>query len=72
MKVVATYRKPEEAHLARSVLEGSGIAAYVRDEFTVTANFFYSAVIGGVRLEVADEDHARALDVLRSSADVDG
>jgi hypothetical protein len=72
MKVVATYRKPEDAHLARSVLEGSGVAAYVRDEFTVTANFFYSAIIGGVRLEVADEDQARARDVFKNSAEAGG
>jgi len=67
MKVVSSYQKPEEAHLMRSVLEGSGIAAYVRDDLTVTADLLYSNALGGVRLAVADEDYLAACDVLRNS-----
>lgn len=64
MKTVASFGKPEEAHLARSMLEGSGISAVVRDEFTVGLNWLYSSAVGGVKVDVADEDLQRAREVL--------
>lgn len=68
MKTVAAFTKVEEAHLLRASLEGSGIAAFVRDEFTVAANPLYANAIGGVKVEVADEDYDRALEVLALDA----
>jgi hypothetical protein len=64
MAVVAAYSKPEEAHLIRSVLEGNGVTAYVRDEHIVALDWLYSNAIGGVKVEVADEDLARAREIL--------
>lgn len=60
MKVLAAFSKPEEAHLLRSHLEGSGIAAFVRDDHTVTQDWALSNAIGGVRVEVAEEDFEAA------------
>ena len=53
MTTVATFTNPQEAHLLRMRLEATGIQAFVQDE-----NLFqvYSSAIGGVRVEVADED----------------
>jgi hypothetical protein len=64
MKTIAAFSKPEEAHLARSRLEGSGIRAHVRDEHTIGLYWLYSNALGGVRLDVADEDVERAKEVL--------
>lgn len=64
MPIIATYSKLEDAHLAISLLEGNGIEAYLRDENMAGLNWFYSHAIGGVRLEVAEEDFERAVEVL--------
>jgi DNA-directed RNA polymerase subunit RPC12/RpoP len=64
VKVIATYSKPEEAHLLRARLEAAGIPAFVRDENLVSMDWFYSNAIGGVRVEVQDEDEASAKEIL--------
>lgn len=62
MITVATFSKPEEAHLLRSQLESAGIAAFVKDEITVQTYWLYSNAIGGVRVQIdeADMEAARA------------
>lgn len=64
MVTVASFSKPEEAHLARMRLEASGIPAFIRDENMVQTNWLYSNAIGGVRLQVAEEDLAEAQSLL--------
>jgi hypothetical protein len=61
MKTLVTYGDPMEAQLLRARLEGSGIVAHVFDENTAT---LASYAIGGVRVEVADEDYERAMELL--------
>lgn len=65
MKTIAEFSKPEEAHLLRAHLEGSGIAAFVRDDHTVSADWALSNAIGGVKVDIADEDVDAALALLR-------
>ena len=64
MRTIATFSKPQEAHLLIARLEGSGIAAFARDEHMVTLDWLASNAIGGVKVDVADEDWEQALDVL--------
>lgn len=64
MRVVATYYRVDEAHFARACLEGAGIAAHLRDEHTVTTDWGLANAVGGVRLEVADDDFDAACQVL--------
>jgi hypothetical protein len=64
MKTVASYSKPEEAYLAKARLEASGIQTGIRDDLTVSAYWLYSNAIGGVKVEVEDEDFERAREVL--------
>lgn len=64
MKLVATFSKPEEAHLLRAHLEGSGIPTFVRDDQTVSVDWALSNAIGGVKVEVADEDYDEARSVM--------
>lgn len=61
MKTLTSFADLMEAQLLRSRLESSGIPAYVRDE-NMSALAAYA--IGGVRVEVADEDFDRASDLL--------
>ncbi len=72
MRVVSTFSTPAEAHVALSRLESAGIKAVVRDEFTVTFNWLYSDAIGGVKLEVPDDDEAAAREILALPASEPG
>ena len=56
MKTIATFSKPEEAHLFRTRLEAAGVQAFVQDEHFVQLDWLYSNAIGGVRVQIADED----------------
>jgi hypothetical protein len=69
MRTLASFSQPVEAHLLRLRLENEGITAYLRDEHLVTFDWLYSNAVGGVKVDVADEDYERALEVLES---VDG
>lgn len=69
---VKSFRTPIEAHLARSVLENEGIEAFVRDEYSIGLRPYLSPSMGGVRLDVPEEDLERAralLDVPPAAAD---
>jgi hypothetical protein len=59
MKTIATYSRLDEAFLARSRLEGSGVRAFIPEE---NANWHWGR--GDVRLMVEDEDVERAREVL--------
>ena len=61
---IETFSKPEEAHLLRMRLEEAGIPAFVQDEYIVQMDWLYSNAIGGVRVQIADEDVAAAREFL--------
>ena len=64
MKTIATFTKPEDAHLLRMRLEACGIPAYLQDENMIQTDLLYSNALGGVRLQVSDEDLEAARVVL--------
>ena len=66
MMTLASFSQPMGAYLLRARLEGSGITSYVRDENMVAVDRLYSNALGGVKLDVADEDYERALQILGS------
>jgi predicted RNA-binding Zn-ribbon protein involved in translation (DUF1610 family) len=70
--IVARFGTVAQAELARSALDAAGIDAEVTDEEVVTMNWLYSNAVGGVRLLVAAEDQAEAIDVLTNAALPDG
>lgn len=64
---VASCSEPIEGHLLRTRLEAEGIRCFVADEHTVSANWFYSNAIGGVKLQVREADLDCARDILISA-----
>lgn len=64
MKTVARLSELEDAYLARARLEGSGVRAFIPDEYTQAADGMYMNAIGGVRVQVADEDVPRVREIL--------
>ncbi len=69
MTTVATFSKPEEAHLFRMRLEAAGIPAFVQDEHLVQMDWLYSNAIGGVRVQIADEDVSAAREFLAADTE---
>jgi hypothetical protein len=65
MVTVATCTDLAQAELIKSILEGSGVAAFVPDENSV----LWGNVIGGFRVQVAEEEVNIANDVLRQSGE---
>lgn len=59
----ATY--PLDIFVLRARLESENIECFVQDELTLQTNPFYSNAIGGVKLQVNQEDVEQAKEVLR-------
>ena len=70
MTTVARFAKPEDAHLIRMRLGEAGIDAFVLDENLIQIDPFYSNALGGVRVQVADEDAAAAREFLATDTGV--
>jgi hypothetical protein len=66
MVTIATFSNANDAHLLRMRLEADGIQAFVQDE--LGQNFVQS--IGGVRVQVADEDAEAAREYLSDDGGV--
>ena len=59
-----TYVYPIEAAIFRCKLEAAGIECYLKNELTVQVNPLYSNAIGGVQLQVNEEDVETAEEIL--------
>ena len=64
MKTIATFTWLPEADALCMRLGAEGIEAFVPDQHTATANALYGNAIGGIRVQVADEDVERAREIL--------
>jgi hypothetical protein len=65
MKTIAAFSTPMEAYLVLARLHSAGIDAVIRDEFLVTVDWFCSNAIGGVKIEVVEEDVDAAREIVR-------
>lgn len=53
-----------EASIYAGKLESYGIEVFLRDQFTIDSNPFYSNALGGIRMYVKTEDYERAYEIL--------
>jgi hypothetical protein len=68
MVTIRTCYSLPEAQLIQSHLEGSGIKAFLPDELTVQNDWLWTNAIGGVRVQVLEEDAERAAEVLNEAS----
>jgi hypothetical protein len=61
---VRRCRDIAEAYLERSLLETAGIQSWIADEHLVRMDWFYSNMVGGMRLQVDEHDEAAAREIL--------
>ena len=64
---IKTFTYPHEAYIIRGKLDSEGIETFLKDEMTVQVNNFYSNAVGGVKLQVLEQDVARALEIIGES-----
>ncbi len=72
MTTIACFTKPEDAHLLRMRLEATGIEAFIQDENLIQIDMLLSDAVGGVRVQVADEDVESVREFLKADHGVAG
>ncbi len=65
MVTIKTYSDLDEALMAQAWLESNGVQSFIPDEMTASA-LPNLGVFSGVRLQVDEEDEAKALDILET------
>ena len=68
LEMIRRYRDLPEALLAKTSLESTGIECFLADENIVRIDWFWSNLLGGVKLYVKPEDADAALEVLGQPA----
>jgi hypothetical protein len=66
LATVRRYRDLTEAYLGRSLLDSAGIPAWIADENLVRMDWFYSNMVGGMRLQVDERDQEAAREILEA------
>lgn len=64
MITVATFDFWPHAEIARGRLQAEGIDCQLADQHLVQTDWLYSLAVGGIKLQVAEADLARAAAVL--------
>jgi len=62
---IATFTYPHEAALLKGRLESDGISSNLKDEHTIGANPLYSPALGGVKVQVHENDIKIVIPILR-------
>ena len=65
--MVTAFRTPEQAHLARMLLQAYGIECALADQFTIGVNLYFSHAVGGVKVLVHRSEFAEAVEILEAS-----
>jgi hypothetical protein len=66
--LIRRYRDLPEAAVAQSILESAGIESFLADENLVRLDWFYSNLIGGIKLLVHEQDVESANTLLDEAA----
>jgi hypothetical protein len=62
---IATFTYPQELDIIIARFDAEGIAYFTSDEYTVSVNPFLSNAIGGIKLNVPEEDAERAFAIFQ-------
>jgi hypothetical protein len=69
---VARFDLSADAHVAKCVLEGAGVDCTLVDEEIVSLDWFYSLMMGGIKLRVRQSETTLAREILTSGLSQDG
>lgn len=63
---VAIFHLPQDAYIIKARLESEGIPVFLKDEYSVQTENFLSNAIGGVKLQVDENDALAATEILKA------
>jgi len=69
---IATFDEPAKARLAQNALKDAAIQSVVADETLVSMDWLLSQAVGGVKVQVREEDSDRAVAALEGAFGKDG
>lgn len=69
---VARFDQAGQAHVAKNALEAAGIRAVIADETVVSMDWFLSNAVGGIKVQVLEEDAERAVAALEAALGSEG
>lgn len=61
---IMTYDNYMTAHIVKARLANRGVEAFIKDEQTLTMNWLWNNALGGMKLQVKEEDATLALKIL--------
>ena len=64
---IARFDLTGQAHIAKNALEAAGIKSVLADEQTIAMDWLLSNAIGGIKVQVLEEDAERAVTALEES-----
>jgi hypothetical protein len=64
---IATFSYPSEVAIIKGRLESEGIECFIKDELTIQVNNFFSNAIGGIKLQVRENDVTAARAILENA-----
>ena len=64
MITIKVFDNPIDVHVLKSKLESEGIHCYIFDEQIVSMNLLYNNAIGGVKLNVSEDDAKNARQII--------
>lgn len=65
LKTILACTYPQEAHMAKGLLQSEGIETFIQDELTAQVYSFASNALGGIKVQVKGSDFEKALMVLK-------
>jgi len=65
-----TFYDPVLAHIVRARLEANGIDCFVSDDSALGGHPFYNQAVGGVKLNIFEDDLERCKAILAEDADL--
>ena len=61
---ITSYSEPLEAHIVKGRLEAEGIPTYIANEHHISAAWYLSNALGGVKIQVHKQDQIKAKNII--------
>lgn len=68
---IGRFANPVEANIAKGKLEDAEIPVFLQDEMTVGMQWSLSNAVGGIKLQILEEDYDRAVELLKDDEDIE-
>jgi hypothetical protein len=64
---IQTFTYPQDAYIIQGALEAQGISTFIKNELTIQVDNFLSNAMGGIQLQVLEEQYKEAKEFLTAN-----